>query len=244
MRTYEYRGYDLNGVFVKGFTEALSVKEAREKLLNSGVLAEKIMPVKYAGKMPVHARALLYREVGTMLAAGMTLMKCFELLLNIPEIKKYGAVIAALRDKIREGQAFYLALATSIDDVSAYEKSVIEAGEKSGVLDKVLCDTAEFFEEQERFKDKVRSAMIYPLIVVTAGICVALLMLGVLLPKTESILQQTSGVEVPLITSLFIKTGNFLKEWGILLLAIGISAVVLFSILICLLYTSPSPRDS
>jgi len=208
--------------------EAWSTKEAREKLASTGILAEKLATAGRKAGLPLHARVALYRELGALLAAGVPLMRAFELLLNSPELSETRSSVAAIRDRIREGQSLSATLRERADNVPAHESAVIESAERAGTLDRVLGEIAGFMERDENLRERVRAALSYPVIVFTTGICVALVMLGILLPKTQAIFDSAANVRLPWITSFFLSMGSILRTWGtgFLVLLAGVAGVI------------------
>jgi len=138
----------------------------------------------------VNFRSLLYRELGALLNAGLPLVAALEVLIQSPELGEARNVLAEIRDRVREGMSFAQALAGAGPQVRAFEKAVIAVGEKSGTLDAVLVDVAEFLEEQQQVQERIQSALIYPMIVVSFAVIVSIVMLGFVIPKPADCLKR------------------------------------------------------
>ena len=230
MKTFEYRGYDSSGRSCRGLTEALDVKEAREKLVARGVLVDRIKAVGGQGssakpwrnELDLETRTMLYREVGALLKAGLPLSNALEVLIAAPELGRNRTYLAAIRDRIREGHPFAEAVSQSAGAFSAFEVAVIEVGERSGTLEVALERTARFLEEQQRVKERIQTAVIYPAIVVTLAIVISVIMLGVMIPRWSEKLAELN-ISLPWLTQWVLAIGKWiLPTTGTLLLIAGI----------------------
>jgi len=113
MKTFEYRGYNGEGHACRGLIEALSMKEARERLIQKGIFAEKVSPTGRKSSLRLEQRAIFYRELGSLLAAGFPMIKAFDTLIELPEMGDANVVVAGIRDRVREGSSLADALAAS-----------------------------------------------------------------------------------------------------------------------------------
>ncbi len=231
MQTYAYKGFDATGRPRRGLVEALSLKQAREKLAGEGVLAEHVAPSSQGGgrggaRFDVARRTMVYRGLGTMLDAGVPLARALELLQEAPELRPARLLLAAVRDRVREGQPLGAAFQDSSAVVSALERSVMLAAEAAGSVGPMLEGLALHLEQRERVRQRVQNALIYPSIVFCAGLCIAILMLGLLVPRTQEILGGGRAA-LPLLTRAMMALGRGLSTWGAALLAVGVPALLL-----------------
>lgn len=228
MKTYEYKGFTQSGTLQKGFVQALRPKHAREKLAGEGILVEKLSLSGRRKKNAFHSndRSSIYRELGALLQAGMPLVAALDILIDSPEMSANAGSLAAVRDSVREGTSLADAFADNAS-LSGFERAIIQVGESSGRLDHVLVQVADFMEEQAKLKDRVQSALIYPCIVLTLGICVAIVMLGFLLPKTRS-LMSVSDESMPGLTRFMMACGDAVIPWGLILMCVMAAAVIFF----------------
>ncbi len=189
MKTFEYRGLAMDGKPCRGLVEALTLKEAREKLAAEGVLAERIAVSARVLRLDVATRASMYRELAALLAAGIPLVRALDLLIQAVRGGSLGGMLAAVRDRVREGATLADALADGVPgELGRFEYAVIRAGERAGSHAVVLERLAVFIEDQARLRERVQQALIYPALVVGVGLCVAILMLGLLVPRAAGLL--------------------------------------------------------
>lgn len=235
MKTFDFKGYDATGKVARGLIEALDLKNAREKLADRGVLAERVALVGESGAprpwrikkqaFNSNARAAFYREISALLKAGLPLAQSLEILIDAPETGVNRAVLAAMRDQIRDGAAFTTALKQHAAEVRPYELAAVDVGERAGTLDRVLDRLAGFMEEQEALKERIQTALIYPSVVLMLTILVAVLMLGVMLPRFAAMFADTQ-LALPFLTRMVLASGQYVLA----------GAVLLPVIVLCLLY--------
>ena len=214
MKTYEYKGFHRNGRPAKGLVEALSPKEAREKLSAGGVLAERVSATGRQVRFPAGMRATIYRELGALLGAGLPLLRALEVLIQSPELGDSRVLLAGIRDSVREGAPLARAVRDASRSVSSFEFAIIEAAERSATVESMLNELAAFLEDREKLRERVQGALVYPAIVFTVGVCVAIVMLGVLLPRARDLLAGSTA-PMPKLTLFMIGLGQFLFHWGI-----------------------------
>lgn len=229
MRTYEYKGYTVSGARTEGFVEAWNAKDARAHLAEKGVLAESVwshnsgMSSRRTG-CPAGVRAAFYREAAALLQAGIPLVDAIETLLDAPELATGRRVFSATRDSVREGLSFAAALRSAGAGLRPFEEAAIESGERTGSLGTCLEELAEALEHQLRLAERVKTALLYPTVVLTLSLLAGLFMLGVLLPSFARLLEDVQ-IEVPALTR------------GLLLLGRWFWKAILPALLICALTT-------
>ncbi len=227
MKTYEYSGFTTDGRGTKGLVEADSLKEAREKLASGGILAEKVSVSDRAVRMNTGARASVYRELAELLSAGLPIDKALDTMMKASESSARGVFLARVRDVVREGGALSAAFASGGNAVSRFEQAMIESAEKSSALELMLSRLADFLEERDQLKGKIQTALIYPVLILTLGVCAAILMLGVLIPKTVDAIG-SEAAQLPTLTRFMITFGAVVFRWG-WLLAVSVAAAVYYT---------------
>ncbi len=228
MRTFEYKGFNHAGQSARGLIQALDLKDARERLAHQGVLAESVAAAGQRKRwvwrrrevlFGLDIRAAFYREMASILHAGLSLSKALGLLMDAPEMGTNRPVIAGIRDRIGEGITLADAVGQAGPRVSGFEQAVIQTGERSGQLDTVLNRLADFLEEERELRDRLISAMIYPAIILILSLVVGIGLLVFMLPAFRELLLE-SGVALPWITRA-VMTGAAVAAWGLPVLAIA-----------------------
>jgi general secretion pathway protein F len=219
MSTYEYRGYHESGRLARGLMEGGSAKDVKERLAAQGVFVERLSPASSGARFPRELRSTVYHELAALLGAGLTLEKALDILIQSPDMGTIRVLLASVKDRIREGQSLAAALRECSASVSRFEQAILEAAERSALMEGMLRRLADFLDEQERLSKKVQSALFYPAIVMTAGICVSVLMLGFLIPKTQAMMA-SGGIPLPALTRLMIAAGSLF--WKVLLVMGGL----------------------
>lgn len=246
MKTFAYQGFNHAGRPGAGLVEALDAKDAREKLFTRGILVETLHPAaqERAGRFrrsdssfDVPARAMIYRELAALLKAGLPLTQALEVILAAPESGRHQARLADIRDRLREGSSFAEALGSN-RAVSPFEKAVIQVGERTGTLDEVLDRMARFLEEQGRVRERIQTALLYPVIVLIMAVVIAVVTMGIMLPRMAKLLEE-ARMELPAITRVTLVLGH----WGVpVLLAAVLGAGVAGIVLARRLRTAPEAR--
>lgn len=220
MRTYSYKGYDSSGAAQAGHLEALSAKSAREILAAQQIYVSKLVESRtQRGRFPPAARGMFYQELAALLRSGMPLVPALGMLLKTPELRDSFVVLSGVRDQVREGRGFAAALEEMTSGVKSFEISAIDVAERTGTLDAVLDQLADVIESYQQVRERIQRAMIYPVLILTLGIVVGLVMLGVLLPR----MQQITGdvLTMPALTRFMLAVSRGLFPWGLVGLVIA-----------------------
>jgi general secretion pathway protein F len=201
--------------------EAAGVKQARASLAAGGILAESLAPAGRPARVGPETRALIYRELSSLLRAGMPMVNSLGVLMASPELAGAAAIVAGVRDKVQEGSDLAGAIRSASLSVRPFEEAVIHAGEVAGSLPESLENLAILIEHSERVGHRVRSALIYPSMVFVVGIVVAAVMMGLLVPRAQDILAQVHG-SMPRITVFMVGFSRWWVRWfpAVLLLVI------------------------
>ena len=223
MTTFAYKGFDGGGRARGGLVEAADAKDARKKLAARGILPETMQAAGgQAGRrtrtgagFPVEVRTMFYRELAALLGSGVALVPALDVILQAPELDRARILLAAVRDAVREGRALSAAMATASTQITAFEQAVMEVGERTGGMHEALDRLASFLEEQEKLREKLATALLYPCVVVTLAVVIGGLVLVFLLPMVQRIFTETH-LALPMLTRVMLTGG---RAFGILLLA-------------------------
>ncbi|MFO7534726.1 MAG: type II secretion system F family protein [Kiritimatiellia bacterium] len=226
MKTFRYNGYDRDGRSRNGIVEAADTKEARQQLLKQGLLTERLSEVGLkeatggSGRLSLDGRAILYRELATLIRAGVALLTAMQSLGQIPEFDRARLRLAAARDRIREGAGLGEALQSADLGLQPFERAAIEAGLRAGRMEESLDRLASYLQEQQELRSKIGAALTYPVVVLAFSLVVAVVMLGFVLPNALAMIQR-AGVkaELPLLTRIMLRVRDTAMWLAPLLLA-------------------------
>ena len=184
------------------------------------------LPAFLRGRVKPKDLTTFTRQLATLVNAGLPLMRCIEVMKK----QKMAPAMKECLDGISEGIA---GGATFSESLTAYPKifdnlyiNMVKAGEAGGVLEVVLNRLAEFAEKAQKIKNKVKGAMIYPAVVLTAAIGITAFLLLTVIPKFKQVFDDLlGGAELPPITQFVMGLAEFVENNG-LMVAAGVVALV------------------
>lgn len=232
-------GRETRGVLEAASVEAVTASLKARGLAPLAVMPERTGPVLRPARRrswPGFGRVLNFKELavftrqlGTLVRAGMPLLRSLEVLARQERNPRFRAVIEGLAENIRGGGTLSDGLQQHPRLFDRLYLNMVKAGEAGGVLEVVLERLAGFLEKSVRVRGRIKAAMTYPLIIVlVAGGIVAALMVFVV-PKFESIFAGTlKGQPLPALTQAVIGVSNFLTQH--VLLAVGLVAAMWFAV--------------
>lgn len=236
MTVFVWQGVTEQGKVIKGVRDADNPKLLKQILRRDGILVTGIheqTASEAAGERRVNFKrwfnrvttadlALATRQLATLLKSGIPLVDALNALIEQIEKPDLKAAFTQTRTKVNEGISFAEALGEHPKVFADLYVSMVAAGESSGTLEAVLARLAEFLEAQARLKNKVVSAMAYPIFMALMGTGVVGLMMVVVVPKVTSIFQDFNQV-LPWYTRVLIAISNLVSGywWALLLLGGG-----------------------
>jgi type IV pilus assembly protein PilC len=237
MPIFQYSALDSQGVEIKDEVEALSQKEAISKIRNMGYFPTKVStrgakktgakaatgPKKRrgaGGKVKVKAITQFARQLSTLQDAGLPILRSLRIL-EEQQRGTFKRVIGYVADDIEGGSTLSEALGRHPRAFDRLLVSMVAAGEAGGVLDLILSRVADFMEKAAKLKARVKSAMIYPCVVLTAAFLILLGLMLFVVPQFESALtEMTEGKSLPKITRVVLAVSGWIAfhyGWAVLL---------------------------
>jgi len=220
---FHYSARSQKGKRVKGVVEARDKKIAAKMLQEQGFV---VISLRKIGEDSLH-KALAFlsrvsskditnftRQLSTMITAGLSLTGALAILQEQSN-PAMGKIISEILKDIQGGSSLHKTMSKHKKVFSPVFLALIKAGEKAGVLDKVLNRLAINLEKQEEFKGKVKGAMIYPVIVVIGMIIVAVIMMVFVIPKLMTMYEEF-GAELPAATKILMGVSSFFARFWIL----------------------------
>jgi len=221
MPTFAYKAKEANGSVKEGSIDAGKESEAVSKLRQqrltvleikeSGVgggLMEKIM-----GKPAVTSKDLVLfsRQLSTLVSAGVPIVQSLSILEDQQENPTFKSVLGDVRGDIEAGLSISDALKKRPEAFPEIYTAMIRAGELGGILDTILERLSGFLESAEALRAKVKSAMMYPGIVLTICGVVTIFLLTFVIPTFKAIFE-SFGKELPMPTQVLINISDFLRS--------------------------------
>jgi general secretion pathway protein F len=169
------------------------------------------------------------RQFSTLLHAGTPLAECLQVLIEQSGGRRFEAVLRDVRERVTGGDALADALANHPTVFNELYVNMVRAGEASGQLDVVLKRIGVFLQRQARLKNKVQAALTYPIIMVTVGTAVVIVLMKWVVPKILALVTAKQQ-KLPLPTVILKSVSEFFADyWLLLVLAFVGGWVVLIS---------------
>jgi type IV pilus assembly protein PilC len=233
MPVYTYKGTNKAGSSVSGERTAASKNELASSLrrenINVSKLSEKGKEFNipsFGGGVDSKELAVFTRQFSVMIDAGLPLVQCLEILAGQQENKIFQKILNGVRASVEGG-------ATLSASMKQYEKvfdplyyNMVEAGETGGILDTILQRLSMYIEKNVKLKRAVKSAMIYPVAVMSIAAAVIILLLWKVVPIFVELFNGL-GVDLPLPTRVVIVLSNFVGSiYGLILLVVIAGSIV------------------
>ncbi|SDU06495.1 general secretion pathway protein F [Verrucomicrobium sp. GAS474] len=167
-----------------------------------------------AGSLALNATQIVHftDEISDLLDAGLQLEPALRLMSQRSELTKLKGVVARLREEIRDGVSFSVALRRTSASFGELYCRLAEAGELSGALPQILRRQSRFLAAMQELRSRVIQALIYPAFMTLAGAGLMVVFMVVLVPNLTMLFSKT-GTEQPLLTRLLILSSNFIATW-------------------------------
>jgi type II secretory pathway component PulF len=225
---------------VTGTVSADSPRQARDDLRRRGLAIRRLRPAAATGGPGWLQRYLsrrrrpqitgLLQELSTLLSAGIPLLDALETI-NRQHSGQLGRTVLLLRDRVAAGASLAEAMADHPEMFDSLCTSIVEVGENAGTLEESLCRLVAYRRASAGLKNRVASALMYPMIVLAAGVAVSLFLMTYVVPNLLNTLS-ASGKDLPMATRV-VKSASelILNWWWLLLMASGAGAAGITALL-------------
>ena len=229
MPIFKYKGYTSSGDDVTGSVEASGYNDAVGRVRAEGIfpvtVAESGVPIKRGLLRRTDESFLpsMTRQLSVLLSSGVPLIEALQSLSS--ESKGfYMEMLIAVRERVSGGASLSKALEDFSDIFPEFYTNMVHSGEESGALDKVLLRLADFLERRSAVRAKVRSAMIYPVLMMGVSFIVLSFLFTFVIPKIVKIFSDTKAA-LPLATVVLIFVSNiFVRYWWLIIGAVIVAA--------------------
>src|SRR5947209_14544406 len=232
MATFVFKAMDLAGVPAGGEVEANSKQDVADQLKERGLVVIDIAH-KYRSKelnIELFARvkpaelAVATRQLSTMVTSGMTILRAFYVLEQQTKSKLLCSTFTAVRHDVEAGLLLSDALERHPKVFSGLYVAMVRAGETGGVLEQALLRTADQLEKDASLRRQIRSAMIYPILVVSFAIIVLLALVAFLIPVFENVFKQFPG-KLPALSQFMVNFSHLVTQRYYVLIVFVIALV-------------------
>jgi type IV pilus assembly protein PilC len=233
MPVYTYKGTDKKGASVSGEASATSKSELQNTLRRQQITPTKMsekgkefnLPT-FGGGIDSKELAVFTRQFSVMIDAGLPLVQCLEILAGQQENKVFQKVLTATRASVEGGATLSAAMRAHPKVFDALYVNMVEAGETGGILDTILQRLSTYIEKNVKLKRAVKSAMVYPIGVLSIAAAVIILLLWKVVPIFATLFAGL-GVDLPLPTKIVIGASNFVGSiFGLLLVVAAVGIVI------------------
>jgi general secretion pathway protein F len=229
MPLYRYKAVTSAGELATGELDAANEAEIVDRLRDQGLMPMQIgvaaAPAAGTARGRRARRSLfaprhvtrdqviaITRELATLLNAGLPLDRALEMLIGLALNPVVGALLQGIRDDVRGGKALSQALDARREVFSRFYVNIVRAGEAGGATGLVLQRLAETMERNKELRENVKSALIYPTILVGVAAVSVVVLLIFVVPQFEQTFSQ-AGKALPLPTAVVVALGAFFRHW-------------------------------
>ena len=219
--TYIWEGIDRNNRQVRGESRAASETVVTTNLRRQGVRIVKIKRQTFRGGSSVGEKDITFftRQLATMLKAGVPLLQSFEIIGRGHSNPRFSRLMMDIKSKIETGSSMSQAFREHPKYFDALYCNLVQAGETSGMLDAILDRIATYKEKILAIKSKIKSALFYPISVITVAIVVMWIIMVWVIPSFKKVFANF-GAALPAPTLIVMAISDFVVTWWWLMAAV------------------------
>ena len=224
MKKFSYQATDINGKTVRGQEMAEDYQDLQQKLKERNLYvtryrdmgANDAVDVKY--KFKTKEVSFISRQLASMTSAGLSLVRALYILQEQQENKKAKAVLLDIYEEVQKGKSFSEVLESKPGVFPDLFVSMVAAGESSGTLDQILVRVSDHFANANKTNNKVKSAMVYPIILLVLALAVVVLMFTMILPTFADMMEPEDMS--PLTRGVMAFSDSLINYWYIYIIVI------------------------
>ncbi len=248
MAKFKYIATDKEGREVSGTIESTSESRAKKELTAQGLKVSRMAEVavtasKGEASKKKHRKPLIgsgvkaenvtifSRQLATLLKAGLPLLRSLEVIARQEKNPYFKDIIEQVADNVRTGNKFSDGLSQHPKVFDKLYINMAKAGEAGGVLDVVLDRLATFQEKAMKTFNKVKSAMVYPIVIMTVAVAIVVILMVFVVPQFQKIFaDMLNGAQMPELTQIIIDISNFMKDNYVATLLIVFGIILVFKL--------------
>jgi len=218
---FEWEGKDKNGKVVRGEMRAGGEAVVGASLRRQGILVSKVKKRRMGGGRAIKQKdiAIFTRQLSTMMRAGVPLIQSFEIVARGSTNPKMTRLLTDIRSDVETGTSLSSAFRKHPLYFDALYCNLVEAGEAGGILETLLDRLAIYQEKTMAIKNKIRSAMIYPIAVLVVAFVVLAVIMIFVIPAFKDVFS-SFGADLPAPTLLVIAMSEFFVKYWYLIFGI------------------------
>lgn len=224
MAIYEFKGMNKKGQNIHGRIEAESISSAQALIKKSGVYLVSIKDKSknkstlfsslILQKIDVKTLAVVTRNLSSLIKSGIPLVEALDTVSKQTNHPLMAEALTYIKDSVNAGKNFHTSLEKFPNIFNKTYTVMCESGELSGTLDSVLLRLAQLIEDQSALQDKVRSALIYPAIILLFAISMIIFLLTYVVPKVQVLFEENINT-LPWYSSFLLQISNILRQYWI-----------------------------
>ncbi|HBZ02366.1 MAG TPA: type II secretion system F family protein [Lachnospiraceae bacterium] len=234
MAKYDYRGLDASGKVKKGTIEANNEETAKTRLRAEGINITEFGESKdielggiFKKKVKNKDLSVFCKQFAAVLRAGVPVIAALDMLATSTENKRLRESIEQASTHVQKGGTLADALKLNSDVFPNMLSNMVAAGESSGKMEICFERMAHQFEKDGHIEGKIKSAMMYPIVILVVVIGVVILMLTMVIPTFSEMFKEM-GAELPKATQMLVNASDFLvARWYIVLIAVVLIIVAI-----------------
>jgi type IV pilus assembly protein PilC len=233
--TYVFKAMDLAGVKAKGEVEADSKQAVSDQLRSRGLIvldiadkrASREIELEFLKSVKASELAVFSRQLATMISSGMSILRALYVLEEQTESKFLKETIVAVRKDVEAGLSLSDAMARHPKIFNPLFVAMTQAGEAGGVLEGALLRVADQLEKDASLRRQIKSAMVYPTLVIIFAVGVMMALVAFLVPVFENVFKQFGG-QLPAITQVSVLMSHAVVGYWWLIFGGAAAAAVAF----------------
>ncbi|MGV1097230.1 type II secretion system F family protein [Clostridium perfringens] len=234
MANFKYKAINSEGQRVEGSQSADSESQVREMLLSNQYYPLSIekensknkISFSFNRKVKLKDIAIFCRQFYVMLDSGLSIGKALNILIEQGEKPKIREALIGVNGDLKRGETLASSMRKRKDVFPNLLTSMIDAGERSGNLDIILKRMAEYYEKETKIRGKIKSAMIYPIVLGVIAIIAITFILTFVMPTFVQMFEE-NNVDLPMSTKMVLGTSKMLGKYGIIIFLILVTAIIL-----------------
>lgn len=230
---FVWQGTDKRGVKMKGEMEARNANLLRAELRRQGITPTVVKPKPkplfgQAGK-PITPKEIAFfsRQMATMMKSGVPIVQSLEIIGSGHKNARMKKLVGDLRTDIEGGSSLHEAISKHPVQFDELYRNLVRAGEGAGVLETVLDTIANYKENLETLKGKIKKALFYPAMTIAVALIVSAVLLVFVIPQFEEVFK-SFGADLPAFTQLIVAASRFMVSYWLLMLVAIVGAIFAF----------------